>query len=292
MERKVYFGNAVKQLWIPAPKTGLDASTEGYFNDAQLLSGRAFTKRSKANHRRFSPAWSGPLNADSINDSLHTIKDYFDGIYGDGPYYWLDPFAVNSNLLSPNWASPMLSQSGWGSISSVGTAASVDTASNNRNYPYKSLELTFGASVQESTDYFRVILPSGYRLHFGWHGTQDSGDATIILRCHDRNDGTTDDIVAAPLSVTSGTRTNTQVSGLAYSMVDIMVKNPTASTSVMNIAGMIAQVLPDLTVVPQGDFTSGRGTTGLLFSSAPSITYLSAAINDGFVEVATTFIEE
>jgi len=292
MDRKVYFGNAVKQVWIPAPKTGLDASTESYFNDAQLLSGRAFTKRSKANHRRFSPAWNGPLNAPSINDSLHTIKDYFDGIYGEGPYYWLDPFAVDSNLLSPNWASPMLSQSGWGSISSVGTAASVDTAANNRNYPYKSLQLTFSDSVQESTDYFRVIIPTGYRLHFGWHGTQDSGEATIILRCHDRSDGTIDDVVTSPLSVSTGLRTNTQVSGLAYSMVDILVKNTDASTSVIDIAGMIAQVLPDLSAVAQGDFTSGRGTTGLLFSSAPSITYLSSAINDGYVEVATTFVEE
>lgn len=292
MERKVYFGNATKQLWIPAPRTGLNASSAGYFSDAQLLSGRAFVKRSRANHRRFSPAWVGPLNATSVNDSLHTIKDYFDGIYGDGPFYWLDPFAIDSNLMAPNWASPMLTQNGWESISSVGTASLVDTESNTRNYPYKSLRLSFTASVQESTESFRIILPESHRLHFGWHGEQNSGDANIILRCYDRDTGATTDVVTEPLAVTSSIRTNQQVRGRDYSMVDIIVKNPTASTSVIDVAGMIAQVLPELSSVDQGDFISGRGTKGLLFSSAPSITYVSARINDGYVELATDFIEE
>ena len=292
MERKVYFGNAIKQLWIPAPKTGLNAPTAGYFSDAQLLSGRAFIKRSKANHRRFSPAWVGPLNAASVNDSLHTVKDYFDGIYGDGPFYWLDPFAIDSNLLAPNWASPMLTQNGWASISSVGTASLVDTESNNRNYPYKALRLTFGSTVQESTEKFRIIIPEGYKLHFGWHGERNSGDATFILRCHDRDTGTTTDVTSQPLSVTTGIRTNTQVNGNTYSMVDIIVKNPSASASVIDVSGIIAQVLPETDTVPQGDFISGRGTQGLLFSSAPSITYISARINDGYVELAADFVEE
>ena len=292
MERKVYFGNAVKQVWIPAPKTGLSASTNGFFSDSQLLSGRAFVKRSAANHRRFSPAWTGSLNADSINDSLHTVKDFFDGIYGDGPFYWLDPFAIDTNLLAPNWASPMLSVGDWGSISSIGTAALVDTAANTKNYPYKSLQLTFGASIATSTKFARFIIPTGHKFHFGWHGVQSSGDATIILRAYDRDDNSTTDFETDPLAVTSAIRTNKSISGTTYSMVDVIVKNPTASTSVISIAGMIAQVLPEADSVPQGDFISGRGTAGLQFASAPSITYLSAKINDGFVELSTNFVEE
>lgn len=292
MERKVYFGNAVKQLWIPAPKTGLNAPTAGYFSDAQLLSGRAFIKRSKANHRRFSPVWSGPLNAASQSDSLHTIKDYFDGIYGDGPFYWLDPFAIDTNLLSPNWASPMLTQNGWASISTVGTASLVDTETNTRDYPYKALRLTFGSTVQESTEKFRIIIPEGHKLHFGWHGERNSGDATIILRCHDRDTGATTDVTTSPLAVTSAIRTNTQVNGNTYSMVDILIKNPSTTTSVIDISGMIAQVLPDTSTVEQGGFISGRGTEGLLFASAPNITYISARINDGYVELAADFVEE
>jgi len=292
MERKVYFGNSVKQVWIPAPKTGLSASSSAFFSDSQLLSGRAFVKRSAANHRRFNPAWTGPLNADSVSDSLHTIKDFFDGIYGDGPFYWLDPFAIDTNLLAPNWASPMLSVGDWGSISSIGTAALVDTPANTKNYPYKSLQLTFDDVADASTKFARFIIPTGYKFHFGWHGEQESGDATIILRAYDRDDNSPTDFDTVPLAVTSATRTNKSISGTAYSMVDVIIENPTASESVISIAGMIAQVLPEADAVAQGDFISGRGTAGLQFASAPSITYLSAKINDGFVELSTNFVEE
>lgn len=292
MERKVYFGNTVKQFWIPAPRTGLSASSQGFFSDAQLLSGRAFVKRSKANHRRFNPSWTGSLNAPSINDSLHTIKDFFDGIYGDGPFYWLDPFAIDTNLLAPHWAAPMLSGNDWPAISSIGTAALVETAANTWNYPYKSLQLTFPAEISTSTSYMRLILPEGHRLHFGWHGAQDSGNATVILRCHDRDTGALTDVTTEPLAVTSSLRTNKNISGNTFSMVDVLVQNPAAATSVISIAGMIAQVLPELSFAEQGDFISGRGTMGLEFASAPSITYLSAKINDGQVELATNFIEE
>ena len=292
MDRKVYFGNANKQLWIPAPRTGLDASPEGYFSQSQLLSGRAFQKRSKANHRRFTPAWVGSLNSTDINNNLHVIKDFFDGIYGDGPLYWLDPFATEQNLLAPNWAAPMLSLNGWSKISSVGTQALVTTDANNNDYPYQSLEITFGATMQTSTSYQRIIIPEDFRLHFGWHGSRASGSATIILRCYPRDGGAAVDVTTAPIAVTSSVRTNTQVSGNTYSMVDIIVKNGSASASVIEIAGMIAQVRPDGDLVTPGGFISGRGTLGLLFSSAPKISYLSSKINEGQVELATSFIEE
>lgn len=292
MDRKVYFGNSVKQMWIPAPKTGLNASSQAFFTDTQLLTGRAYLRRSAANHRRFSPAWIGALNADSASDSLHTIKDYFDGLYGDGPFYWLDPFAIDTNLLPPNWAAPMLSLNDWSPISSIGTQALVDTPANTRDYPYKSLELTFGASISESTKTVRIIIPTGHKLHFGWHGEQVSGDASVYLRAYPRSGGAPTDFLADPLAVTSAIRTNESVSGNTYSMVDIIIKNPTASASVIEIAGMIAQVLPETDSVAQGGFISGRGTMGLQFSSAPSITYISSKLNSGFVELATDFIEE
>jgi hypothetical protein len=292
MDRKVYFGNAVKQLWIPAPKTGLNASSQAFFNDTQLLSGRAYLRRSEANHRRFAPAWNGPLNAESASDSLHTIKDYFDGLYGDGPFYWLDPFAVETNLLPPQWAAPMLSTKDWPSICSIGESALVDTDANTRDYPYKSLEVSFDDVVEESTPTVRLLIPAGYKLHFGWHGKQVSGDASVFLRAYARSNGASTDIEAEPLAVTSAIRTNKSVSGNTYSMVDIIIKNPTAATSVIEIAGMIAQVLPENDSVAQGNFISGRGTMGLHFSSAPSITYISSKLNSGLVELATNFIEE
>lgn len=291
MERKVYFGNGTKQTWIPAPQSGLVMASMGFLSQNVLLSGRGSVKRSKASHRSFQSSWIGSLNSDTIENSLHTVKDFADGIYGDGPFYWLDPYATSTNLLPPHWAAPMLSGDDWPSVSDIGTSSLVDTETNIRNYPHKSLRIAFTADVAESTKSVRIIIPESYRLHFGWHGEQNSGDATVTLRCHDRDTGVTTDVATTPLAVTSQIRTNTQVRGNDYSMVDIIINNPTASTSQIDIAGMIAQVLPDLGTVEQGGFISGRGTTALEFTELPQIEYYSANINNGQVGLSVAFTE-
>ncbi len=291
MDRKVYFGNANKQLWIPAPQSGLAASVGSYVSQNTLLSGRAAVKRSKASHRAFNASWVGPMNADAIEDSVYTIKDFADGIYGSGPFYWLDPYAVDTNLLPPHWAAPMLSVKDWPSLCDVATASLVDTATNTRNYPYKSLRLGFSAAIAEGSEFLRIIIPEGYKLHFGWHGESNSGSASIVLRGYDRDTGSTTDVVTTPIAVTSQIRTNAQMRGNEYSHVDILIKNTTANTAQIDISGMIAQVLPDSGSVEQGGFISGRGTTALEFSSMPDMEYYSARVNGGQIGISATFTE-
>ena len=291
MNRKVYFGNSQKQTWIPAPQSGLVAATTGFVSQNQLLNGRNHIKRSKANHRSFEASWIGSMNTSAIEDSLYTIKDFADGIYGDGPFYWLDPYAIDTNLLPPHWAAPMLSGADWPSISSIGTATKVDTQANTRNYPLKSLQLAFGASVQESSSKVTVIIPEDHKLHFGWHGTRASGSATFIVRCYSREDGTPTDVTAAPLAVDTDVRTNVQVRGDLYSHVEILVKNPSASASTITVAGMFVQVLDELATPDRGGFISGRGTSALEFTQLPQFEYYSAAVNNGQVGVSATLTE-
>jgi hypothetical protein len=137
----------------------------------------------------------------------------------------------------------------------------------------------------------RVIIPEDYRFHFGWHGEQNSGDATIILRAHDRDTGSLVDIETTPLAVTSQLRTNTQLRGNDYDYVDVLIKNTTANVSEIDIAGMIAQVLPEFNSVEQGGFISGRGTTALDFSQTPQMEYYSAKVNNGQIGLSATFTE-
>lgn len=290
MRRKVYFGNAQSQCWIPAPLTGLKADSNGFMSEVQLLNGRSFVKRSGGNHRSFSTSWSGSLNAEAREDSLHTIKDYADGIYGPGPFYWLDPYAMETNLLAPHWASPMLSLSDWQSICSIGTATLVDTTSNTKSYPYKSLKLVI-TEQEASTIKHRIIIPEGYKLHFGVHGQLVSGGAKVTLSQYPRSGGSAVNVDATILANNSGIRTNTQINGNTYGYVDIFIQNPSSTDSELIISGMIAQVLPETDSVPQGDFWSGRGTTGLEFTQLPNIEYYSAAINDGQVGMSANFKE-
>lgn len=291
MNRKVYFGNATKQVWIPAPQTGLVAATSGFMAQNQLLNGRNHVKRSKASYRSFQPTWIGSMNADAIEDSLHTIKDFADGLYGDGPFYWLDPYAVDTNVLAPHWAAPMLSGDDWPSICSIGTKTKISTPENTRNYPIRTLQIAMGASVQESTAKLTILIPVDQKLHFGWHGTRATGTAGFVLRCYSREDGTPTDVSADPIDVNSDTRTNVQVRGDLYSRVEIFIENPATSASTITVSGLIVQVLDELATVERGGFISGRGTTALEFTELPQFEYYSAAVNNGQVGLSAALAE-
>jgi hypothetical protein len=290
MERKVYFGNAQSQCWIPAPLTGLAVESAGFSVENQLLNGRFFVKRSGASHRGFSASWSGSLNAEAKEDSLHTIKDFADGIYGPGPFYWLDPYAISSNLLPPHWASPMLSLGDWPSISSVGTQSLVATEDNTRSYPYQSLKLAF-TGVATSEISHKIIIPSGYTLHFGAHGELVSGSASVAIKQYPRSGGEPVVTSVTLLGNDSAIRTNTQVNGTTYYMAEIFIRNTASTASDLRISGMMAQVLPEGASVPQGNFKTGRGVSAIDFTQLPNLEYYSAAINNGQVGMSANFKE-
>jgi hypothetical protein len=280
----IYFGTATKQSWIKAPLSGMKADSVGWAAESQLLNGRAFVKRSKGSHRRFDASWVGSYNS-AEEESLQRIINYADGLYGDGPYYFVDPFASNQNLMPQHWAAPMLAELGWPGLtkqlSAVYTSATVAN-----NYPSKYVEF-------ETTNNFAsdrkvtLIIPAGYKLHFGWHGP--SAGATSGIRIQ-RSDGTADTAVNPTKIVAGGTvRTNTQINGTTHSRVEIFLATTSAAT--VQITAMIAQILPDTLSVPSGGFIAGKGTTGLEFAQKPTIEYMSSAINTGQIGMAATWVE-
>lgn len=160
---KVYFGNTTKQTWIKAPSTGLKADSIGWSKESLLLNGRAIVRRSNASHRRFDMSWLGEMNDSDIEQSLQTIKDFYDGVYGNGPFYWLDPYAVDSNLLPPHWATPSLSENGWPNLAPGLVQYFVPEAvSNNFSGKYIEIETT---DDYESTEKLTVIIPSGHNFN-------------------------------------------------------------------------------------------------------------------------------
>lgn len=292
MDRKVYFGNKDKQVWINAPQTGLQAVSSGFFNQQQLLNGRSFIDRSYGSHRTFNPSWVGSLNNPELEHSLQTIKDFSDGLYGDGPFYWIDPYASNTNVLPPHWAAPALTQLDWPAISSISPFDTVDTPSNLLNYPTTSLRFAYSdADEFSSTKKLRIIIPQGYSFFFGWHGEITTGEGTIRIDRHKRSDGTIEGINTTPISVTSSNRTNTIVSGDVYSMADIYLYKAANEDMDFIIAAIIGQILKSTSYPEPGSFVSGRGTTGIEFSAPVSIQYYSAVINEGQVGLSTNWIE-
>jgi hypothetical protein len=286
--RKVYFGNATKQLWINAPQTGMSASSAGWVNETKLLSGQTNIRRSQGSHRRFEMNWLGSLNAPALEDSLNVIKDFADGLYGNGPFFWNDPYAVESNILPPNWAAPMLIEKDWFNFAS-GLTPTYTTAAVNNNYPSKYATFTT-TGAYTSTTKLTLIIPTGYRLYFGWHGPTGGSDTGIRIIPYKRSDGTADTALN-PNRITAGgaIRTNTNISGTTYSRVEILVAAAGAAT--INVTGMIAQILPESTSPASGGFISGRGTTGLEFAEFPQIEYYSANLNNGQVGMSASLVE-
>lgn len=288
MAGKVYFGNKSKQQWIKAPSSGMKAGLTGYVSETQLLNGLATLRRSNASHRKFSASWNGSLNTDITAENLHVVKDYADGIYGDGPFFWLDPFAVAENVLAPHWAAPMLTQKDWPSLSDTFSATFVDSPSVN-NYPSKYASYSTAADY-ESGKKFTIIIPENYALNFGWHGPSTGSTSGIRIVPYLRSTGAADTAInPAKILTSSTTRTNTKIKGDTYTHAEIFLATDEIST--VNITGMIAQVLPENTAVQQGGFISGRGTTGLEFSTFPQIDLYSSAINDGWVSMSVDWVE-
>lgn len=290
--RKVYFGNADKQLWIPAPQTGMGASSTARIVEQQFLSGRSMILRSQASARRFEASWLGGMNEPELEDSLQTIKDFFDGVYGDGPFYWIDPYASKTNVLPTHWAAPGLARKDWPELAQFAAASFPDTANNLLDYPTKSVRYNITETTEvESNRKLTLIIPRGYTLHFGWHGEVVSGDGGIRIKRFARTNGTESTVDANVIGMTSSNRTNVAVSGDIYSRVEIYVYKEAGAASEFIVSGAIAQIL-DSSVFPEpGGFLSGRGTTAVEFSSAPQIEYYSANIGNGRIGLSISFQE-
>lgn len=288
MAGQVYFGTKQKQSWIKAPASGMKASNVGWVNETQLLSGRASVRRSMASHRRFEPSWRGAMN--SVDESsLQHIKNYAIGLYGDGPFYFLDPFTLNQNVLPEHWSAPMLSEKDWPKLDDTVTVT-YTSASVQNNYPskYASYEVTTNNFVGSKKQV--VIIPEGYKFHFGWQGPSTSSSVGVRVVPYLRSTGAAATAIN-PTRIDAGSskRTNINVSGNTYAYVEIFLALDVADT--IDITAMIAQVLPEDQTVEQGEFITGRGTTAVEFAAHPDIDYYSSEINDGQIGMSATWVE-
>lgn len=298
--RKVYFGNATKQTWINAPQSGMTASSAGWINETQLLNGQTHIKRSQGSHRRFEMSWLGSLNAPELEDSLHTIKDFADGLYGAGPFFWNDPYATKSNMFPPAWSAPAMSiDTDWDAIcpDDVGIAKEVVTTAsisdlvgnNTYNYPLNAAKFTAPGNPNAESDRFTFYIPDGYTLWVGLHGHHGTTGKAFVQPYNNGTAGTA--IELNPLGVNTATRFNVSINSTSADKAEFYLAKVAPSPCTFHIVGIMAQLLPTGQMPTTGDFLMGRGITGLEFASFPEIEYYSANINNGQVGMSVSLVE-
>lgn len=279
---RVYFGNKERMTWVRAPDANYDGSRVGWDGGVtQYLNGGANVRRSTLAHRTYNLSWNM-----MSRDEIREIMDYADGVYGDGAIYYLDPFAMDKNLLPQHWAVPSLAYDdpyllvGGNGYLARGTFGG---GSNTRGFPTQSMVVEGhgkGPGIY-------IPIPEGHTAWLGVYGyAQDNGPVAVTP---DGGAATFPAIIDLNASALFSDAWN----GDLHSGITLTMGTDTQSYR-GNVVGIMLRIYPNTvngfaeTVAPR--FVSGQGHSGLRFSSQPSLTQYSQAIDK--TSLSATLIED
>lgn len=269
--RKVYFGTRTRMAWINAPAINVGRGRGTWTEGGTLLNGGGYVLRSNYSHVQYTMNW--PM---SPPDEVRQITDYYDNVYGEGPFYFLDPFVIGRNLLPMNWAVPHLaSDDAPGLILDVKPVRSTTGANTLDLPPYAAMYTLTAGSVPAS---LYIPVPAGEQFEIGVVG-EATGTARLTVT---PNTGTPVQPTLRPLNSTS--IINTTMSNVGGGVTLTLT-----GLGTIKLYGMAARIAS----VSKGGtgFESGQGNSGLDFSDAPIVTGLSSAIREGLQSVSATLVE-
>lgn len=257
----MYFGTKERMAWVPCPAINAGISTTRWSATSEYLNGGAAARSSTTSHGDYTFSW-----APSSQDDAYATLDYFDGLYGPAPYYFLSPFAMETNVL-PAWlAAPRLGAEDAPTLVEDKRPTTTTTPTNTLGYPTRGATQTLSAS-----DVFRTFdfpVPPGYTFHLGVKGAV-SGTAALTLNGS----------AVTPGNVTSMVR-------FTHSTTDPWASISASGVGVLTLYAMMAVVLPTGVAPPTGGFVSGRGNSGVSIKSDPVRTGYSAALDSVGTTVA------
>ncbi len=275
---QVWYGTKEYAQWIADPNVDMDNGKSGYATSGTFLNGGAWVKTSKTSARRITFTWS-PRKRSRVQPFL----DYADGIYGPGPFYYADPFAMNKNMLPAYWAAPFMNAYD-GPLRIGSSRPTLVTGSGITNgYPLESAQFSINTTSTGVPSIF-IPIPPGHRAYVGVHGSNLSGTTYPTVRQHT---GTT---AAAWETLTWMPKTSGPTNWVSQSgRTGITLSFGASVNGSFRFDGAIVQVLPEGSVTPSGGFISGLGTAGLSFAEQPSVSAYSAALD--MVGVSAELVE-
>lgn len=273
-ERRIYFGTKERMVWVRAPQIDYDASKIGWEGGTtQFLNGGAYVRRSTTAHKQYNFTWTN-----LSRDEIRLINDFADGVYGDGPIYFIDPFAADKNVLPQAWATPRLVFKDAPVLSGQDRNAFIQypvALNNSLGYPTIApqyvWDTTWPAITLRPTLY--IPVPPGTTLWFGAHGivTPAANSALTITP----DSGTVSQIQV--LDVTDMTRFSNSWDSTVTGGVTINFGAGATSSAI--VSGMMAQILPTGVQPLPGGYISGQGNSGVKFATQPQRQDYSAALD-------------
>lgn len=198
---RMWMGTRGYERWVPDCSINPDFSQIGYSNVSRFLNGGASSKRSKASSKQYNMTWNMKRR-----DELRFITDLAQGLYdavdGVNLIYFLDPMAMERNVLSQMYASPMQ-----GAVDGMPWVPDyepklVPTGDATQSYPVRSAVYALKNSDVSSKVY--IPIPPGY---VGWVGVHGISSGASVRSARVRPGGQADSPMNLPtLSVNDVTR--------------------------------------------------------------------------------------
>lgn len=249
MADSMYFGTQERMTWIKCPNSGMTRNRTGWKSSGTYLNGGGWTRQSATKHYEMSLVWSF-LNHLQVRE----INDYYLGVYGDGPIYWLDTFAMGTNALPAHWSIPRLAADDAPPLVKGRRPTLSDTAANTIHLPTKTA--TYELRSGDQFDSLHIPVPEGFVAHIAAWGSR-TGDAHLVLGG--------EEVVLTTISEPAPTWTSTGSAVLTA-----------AGEGFLSLAGVIVQVLPaPETIVFPGLLTSpGLPTSPSLLTAGTETLYI------------------
>lgn len=245
------------RAWIKAPDESVTINTEGWGATGTYLSGGAYVRTSANRHKTYAFAWT-----EIDEDDLLTISDFYDGLHGDGPFFFALP-GTYRNILPQSWATPRLACLDAPPLVENAQPRALAAPQTDRGFPTASAVYNI-IGTDDRRQVLPIYIPEDMVLHLGVRGSF-SGTAHIEYKV---------DGEARTLAPVSGNDlTNSFVLGPAKVELSLQGEG-TASINAMT-AALRATFTP-----PAGRFVSGQGHSGVKFpENGMSKTLISATRN-------------
>jgi hypothetical protein len=273
----MWFGTRDYAAWIQCPSVEMPSSKEAWNSTGTFLNGGAYGRSSTAAHKRYNMSW-GIIN----RDEARKILDFADRLYGDGPFYWVDPFVAEYNMLPQWFASPSQGITDGIPLNGDVRGTAIGTPDNTNGYPVKSIVYTVNPAVPTVPVW--VPIPPGYRAWVGAHGSDGTG-GTVQVRPTTGPTSYDTTYTLTLLPVTSTIRVDATFGGGAVTGIELSL----AGSGTITLSGIMVQILPVGVTPEPGGFISGQGHSGCSFVEQPEYVPYSAAFDKA--SLAAEFIE-